>query len=312
MAITNHERIGKGLELLKSGLGPFVEREFMAATKSGSVHMDSIRKYAEDPILANKPIGEWDASAQLKLMWDTWHDVFKKILGHSERSLVSEIRDWRNKWAHQQTISSDDADRALDSMERLLTAVSAPQAEDVRRMKLELRRTVADEQARGERRKSAGIAIEGQVSGHIKPWREVITPHGDVASGQYQQAEFAADLWQVYLDEGSDEYRNPVEFYRRTFLTNSLSNLLVGAMRRISRGGGDPVVQLQTNFGGGKTHSMLALFHLFSGIKPTELAGIEELMQRQTSRACPRPTARYWWVRRSHPATHPSNLMVLR
>ena len=63
-----------------------------------------------------------------------------------------------------------------------------------------------------------------------EPWREVITPHADVASGRYQQAEFAADLWQVYLKEGSDEYRNPSEFFRRTFLTASLTKLLGSAM----------------------------------------------------------------------------------
>ena len=49
-----------------------------------------------------------------------------------------------------------------------------------------------------------------------------MTPHPDVASGRYQQAEFAADLWQVHLGEGTDEYRNPVEFFRRTYLTESL------------------------------------------------------------------------------------------
>ena len=91
-----------------------------------------------------------------------------------------------------------------------------------------------------------------------------MTPHKDVASGRYQQAEFAADLWQVHLGEGSDEYRNPAEFFRRTYLTESLKRLLVGAVQRLAGQGGDPVVQLQTNFGGGKTHSMLALYHLFS------------------------------------------------
>jgi predicted AAA+ superfamily ATPase len=110
------------------------------------------------------------------------------------------------------------------------------------------------------------------VTGSLKPWREVVMPHDDVASGRYQQAEFAADLWQVHLGEGTDEYRNPVEFFRRTYLTESLKEMLVGAVRRLTVGGGDPVVQLQTNFGGGKTHSMLALYHLFSGIAPTELA----------------------------------------
>lgn len=289
MAITNHERVGKSLELLKVGLAPFVAREVKAAIEAKSLTIDKVRGFAEDPILANKPIESWDASALLKLMWDTWNEVFKKTLGYPDRNLVSEIRNWRNKWAHQETISSDDADRALDSVERLLTSVSATEpADEARKMKLELRRTVADEQARGERRKSAGIAIEGHASATMKPWREVITPHADVASGRYQQAEFAADLWQVYLGEGSDEYRNPSEFFRRTFLTASLSKLLAGAMERLTSNGGDPVVQLQTNFGGGKTHSMLALFHLFSGAKANELPGIEEVMQDAKVKSLPK------------------------
>ncbi|MEI7432418.1 MAG: DUF499 domain-containing protein, partial [Betaproteobacteria bacterium] len=96
--------------------------------------------------------------------------------------------------------------------------------------------------------------------------------------GRYQQAEFAADLWQVHLGEGTDEYRDPVEFFRRTYLTESLKEMLIGAVRRMTQGGGDPVVQLQTNFGGGKTHSMLALYHLFSGVPPTELAGVDTIL----------------------------------
>ncbi|CAG0932494.1 MAG: ATP-binding protein [Rhodocyclaceae bacterium] len=279
MAITNHERVGKALELLKAGLGPFVEREIKSAVATNALSMQKVKSFVEDPILANKSIGEWDAAALLKLMWETWNEVFRKTLGFSERSLVSETRDWRNKWAHQETFSSDDTDRALDSVERLLTAVSAGQADEVRRMKLELRRLVADEQARGERRKSVGAAIESAAAANLNPWREVITPHKDVASGNYQQAEFAADLWQVHLGEGTDEYRNPVEFFRRTYLTESLKNLLISGIRRIAGTGGDPVVQLQTNFGGGKTHSMLALYHLFSGVKSSELVGIEEVMQ---------------------------------
>ena len=107
----------------------------------------------------------------------------------------------------------------------------------------------------------------------------MVTPHRDVASGRYQQAEFAADLWQVHLGEGTDEYRDPVEFFRRTYLTESLKAMLVGAVRRLAGRGGDPVMQLQTNFGGGKTHAMLALYHLFSGIAPSELPGIDAVMQ---------------------------------
>jgi predicted AAA+ superfamily ATPase len=160
----------------------------------------------------------------------------------------------------------------------LLIAISASQSDDVDKMKMELLSQRFDEQARGEKRKSASIAIESGVMATLKPWREVVMPHEDVASGRYQQAEFAADLWQVHLGEGTDEYRNPVEFFRRTYLTESLKEMLMGAVRRLTDGSADPVVQLQTNFGGGKTHSMLALYHLFSGANPTELAGVDAIL----------------------------------
>ena len=286
MAITNHDRVGKAIDFVKQGLGPFVEREFRNAYKDRA-SAEAARYLGEDRLLANKAIGEWDAAALLKLMWDTWNEVFRRTLGPAERSLVSELRDLRNKWAHQQSFSSDDAYRALDSAGRLLTAVSAPQADEIDKMKMELLRLRFDEQVRTEKRKSAGTAIEGTAAANLKPWREVVTPHKDVASGRYQQAEFAADLWQVHLGEGTDEYKKPVEFFRRTYLTESLKRMLIGAVQRISGQGGDPVVQLQTNFGGGKTHSMLALYHLFSGTPPSELAGIDAVLQEANTDKLP-------------------------
>jgi predicted AAA+ superfamily ATPase len=289
MAITNYERVGKAMELLKAGLAPFVEREFKNLYK-GRALVEAQRFMTSERLEANRPFAAWDAAVLLRLMWDAWNDVFRKTLGQAERSLVSELRDVRNKWAHQEPFSGDDADRALDSTERLLTAVSASQADEVRKVKMELRRTIFDEQARSERRRSSGTAIESAVAGNLKPWREVVTPHRDVASGRYQQAEFAADLWQVHLGEGTDEYRHPVEFFRRTYLTESLKRLLVGAVQRLAGQGGDPVVQLQTNFGGGKTHSMLALYHLFSGTAPSELPGIDGVMQDTGAKTL--PTAR--------------------
>src|SRR5437667_9054552 len=144
---------------------------------------------------------------------------------------------------------------------------------------MELLRVRFDEQVRSEKRRTAGTAIESVATGNLKPWREVVNPHKDVASGRYQQAEFAADLWQVHVGEGSDEYKKPIEFFRRTYLTESLKRLLTDAVRRLASEDGDPVVQLQTNFGGGKTHSMLALYHLFSGTSTKDLAGIDAVLQ---------------------------------
>ncbi len=278
MAVTNRERVEKALDLLKAGLGPFVDREVKNAIKAKRLDEYGFHHFHDDPKLKGKPVADWDVSALFKLMLDTWNDVFRQTLGNSDRSLVFEMRDWRNDWAHQERFNSDDTDRALDSAERLLTAVSAPQTDEVNRMKMELRRLVMDEQVRGEKRRVVGTLIESAGAGALKPWRDVAMPHADVATGGYQQAEFAADLWQVHLGEGSDEYRDPREFFRRTYLTESLRRLLEGAARRLAGKGSDPVVQLQTNFGGGKTHSMLALYHLFSGIAPGKLEGMDEVL----------------------------------
>src|SRR5947208_9883154 len=279
MAITNHERVGKGLELLKAGLRPFVEREFKSTYKDRAA-AEAARFMGETRLNTQRPIGDWDAAALLKLMWDSWNDIFRKTLGPAERSLLSELRDHRNKWAHQQTFTGDDAYRALDSAGRLLTAVSAEQAREVERTKQELLRVRFEEQARSERRKVAVAPVEGRPAAGLRPWREVITPHPDVASGRYQQAEFAADLGQVHRGEGADEYREPREFFQRTFLTEGLRHLLTNALLRLETNAGDPVVELQTNFGGGKTHSMLALYHLVSGVPVSDLSGIEPVLQK--------------------------------
>jgi predicted AAA+ superfamily ATPase len=277
MAVTNNDRITRMMELLQLGLKPFVEREL--TSHFGKYWITEVSKNWKNELSwQDDDTPHLDSAVLLRLMWEQWNDVFKKTLGFNERSWVSELRGVRNKWAHQERFSSDDTYRALDTAERLLAAMGAPQSEELERMKLALLRQRFDEQARTGTR-TIGGALETPVTGVLKPWREVVTPHVDVAGGRYQQAEFAADLWQVHLGEGSDEYRNPVEFFRRTYLTASLTQLLVGAIQRLSGNGGDPVVQLQTNFGGGKTHSMLALYHLFGGARPAELSGIDAVIQ---------------------------------
>ncbi|MCS6799994.1 MAG: DUF499 domain-containing protein [Myxococcota bacterium] len=277
MALTNHDRVGKAMDLLRQGLSPFIERELKNVYKE-QAPAHAGRFMGEDRLLADKPLAQWDAAALLALMGNAWDEVFGRTLGPAELLWVRELQHVYSRWAEQQTFSSDDAYRALDSTSRLLTAVSAPEAQEAERLKTELLRVRFDEQVRNQMRKSVGTAIESPVAGRLKPWREVVTPHDDVASGRYQQAEFAADLWQVHIGEGSDEYKNPAEFFRRTYLTESLKRLLVGAVQRLSGVGGDPVVQLQTNFGGGKTHSMLALYHLFSGAAPGELVGVDAVL----------------------------------
>lgn len=279
MAISNHERVRRSLELLNKGLLPFIEREMKAA------HGDRWIQVAQQTLgdirhqQGRKDGPKWDTQAILSVMWDNWNTVFNKVLSQSERTLVSELKSIRNKWAHQESFSTDDTYRAIDSIGRLLISVSAAEeAAEMERQKQEILRIRFDEQRKKEEQKAAVAPIEGRPMAGLKPWREIITPHPDVASGRYQQAEFAADLSQVYRGEGSDEYRDPREFFSRTFFTEGLKQLLTTALRRINDSGGDPVVELHTNFGGGKTHSMLALYHMFSGVDFTDLPGVDSVL----------------------------------
>ncbi len=97
----------------------------------------------------------------------------------------------------------------------------------------------------------------------LRPWREVIRPNEDVTEGRFRQAEFAASLQRVYDGRARDsEYGNPVSFFNRTYITPGMRALLVNTVKRLNGSGGDPVIQTKTGFGGGKTHSLIALYHL--------------------------------------------------
>ncbi len=287
MAKSNRDRVDAALQVLNTGMMPFFERELRA------VYGDNWETEARSGTTGIRPPqgrlamargGDsfgWDTTAILSAIDAQWQRVFKEKLDRSDRTLVFELRDARNRWAHQEAFSTDDTYRVLDSVHRLLLAVSAgDEAAEIDRQRQELLRLKFAEQSRSETRKIAGQATEGNPKAGLQPWREIVEPHRDVTSGGYQNAEFAADLWRVHnqKDEVAPEYGNAIEFFRRTYLTQGLTNLLTNAVKRLTRNQGDPVVALQTNFGGGKTHSMLALYHLFGQTDAGALPNVDELL----------------------------------
>src|SRR5690606_28334715 len=96
----------------------------------------------------------------------------------------------------------------------------------------------------------------------LKPWREIARPHKDVLEGSFKQSEFAADITQVAKGTAPEEYQDAEKFFARTYITEGMRLLLMSVAQRLAGQGGDPVIQLQTAFGGGKTHTMLAVYHL--------------------------------------------------
>lgn len=284
MAKKNNELIGTGLDLLRKALAPYVKRQLTAVYKEKWWGLGAEPHVGRMPDLKNKlakakdddaRLEVLDIAALLTIINNAWGDAFQLDLGKAGRSYVNELGDIRNKWAHQDTFSLEDTHRVFDTMTRLLEMVAAPErvetAEMARKIMLEI-----NEQDKASQ--PALIQTASGASASLKPWREIATPHPDVASGKFQQAEFAADLFQVITGRASEEYANPKEFFRRTYFTEGLSQLLGRAWLRLSGSGGDPVVELQTNFGGGKTHSLLALYHLFGGkAKKADITGLENI-----------------------------------
>ncbi|MFQ6061436.1 MAG: ATP-binding protein, partial [Thermoplasmata archaeon] len=95
----------------------------------------------------------------------------------------------------------------------------------------------------------------------LPSWWQVATPHKDIREGRLSESIFAADLGDVVRGEAPMEYQDPVIFFQKTYLTKGLRNLLENILDRLGNGKGDPVIQLQTPFGGGKTHALLSLYH---------------------------------------------------
>jgi predicted AAA+ superfamily ATPase len=261
MTQSRRNRVTEALDLLAKGLGPYVDRMMRARSEDGQ---GWFRQWQQRE---RRPVSMQDPAFQLRVMADTWDAVFRGELPRSARNLVDELREVRNREAHRNEFSIDDAYRALDSMERLLAYIGAPEATELGRAKNDLLPL--------RHRGNGGVATEevlvkSRLTG-LKPWREVVDPHEDVLRGQFSVAEFAADLYQVSIGQGSAEYADQAEFFDRTYLTSGLRGLLVSAARRLAGTGGNPIIDLQTTFGGGKTHSEIALWHLFSGTPVDEL-----------------------------------------
>jgi len=123
MAKTARQHVFDGMETLPDGLVPFVEERLRNALKTrwrveATNRVPNLRATADGRI-------SWDQQGLLKTMTVFWKNAFATVLGHAERSYVSELLEVRNRLAHNDAFTHDDAERALDTMRRLLEAVGA-------------------------------------------------------------------------------------------------------------------------------------------------------------------------------------------
>ena len=219
-----------------------------------------------------------DIQACCNVVERNWNNIFIHALSKKARSWNKLVQAARNDISHMGAGDYPDADTtsALDNIARLAGEMDQ---ETMAKIQALYRKhlygheggstvspvgAISASPAATPAAKPAGVMQTTPVTG-LKSWRDIIEPHPDVAQGRYKNAEFAADLAQVARGEGAYEYRDPVEFFSRTYVTEGMKGLLIQALRRVGGLDGEPVIQLKTAFGGGKTHSMLALYHLLRG-----------------------------------------------
>jgi predicted AAA+ superfamily ATPase len=277
MAKSNRQRVDDVLQLVGLGLRPFVEGELSRIYPGDDWAGDAAARGNWSHEKAGKKPNPDDEDFLCWVVINHWQNVFRKVLGPIERGYITELREARGRFAHREGFTMDATARVCDTAYLLLSSIGAPEASQVDEIRTEVQRLRFEEKRPATTQALPGMDVG--ANGGLKPWRDVIEPHEDVATGRYQQAEFAADLAQVQRGGGLPEYRDPVEFFRRTFLTRGLRDLLIQTMRRLSGSGGEPVIDLLTNFGGGKTHSLLAVYHLCDQqVTPDSLPGIDSLL----------------------------------
>ena len=235
-------------------------------------------------------IDSMDIATCLRLIDWKWSDVFRTKLSIDYRTWSKELMGVRNDTAHigQQDLEARYAERALDTMALLSEAFGDTEVtEEIRALYRTVRYGSADGSAAAtntapvQGKKDAAGVLHRNVGQNLPSWRTVMQPHPDVAEGRYRAAEFAADLAQVSRGEGAIEYRDPVEFFNRTYITEGMAGLLTESLQRISGKGGEPVIQLKTAFGGGKTHSMLALYHIVrGGVTADRIPALKPIFER--------------------------------
>lgn len=298
----NRELITKALEILRDVMAPYlcdtIHRKIPDYTRDDTLWWEEAvvpfsTTFAQNQadLLRLKTLSDrvdaLDIQACCNVLEKNWPNLFVHLMNKKARSWNKLVQDARNDVSHigGTDLTDQETASALDNIGLLAGQMSEKAQAEIQA----LYRThvygsehgsMASSAANAEpTAKSFGVMQTTSMAG-LPSWRKVIEPHPDVAQGRYKNAEFAADLDQVARGEGAYEYRDPVEFFSRTYVTEGMKGLLVQALRRVADKDGEPVIQLKTAFGGGKTHSMLALYHLMRGRAPkSKLPNIQEVLK---------------------------------
>lgn len=270
----NRDALSDALDIYRDAMRPFIVR-YLKQVKgkrveeviSNSLNDRQAEQFRQTLAQGNSVEDAIDINDFPHLVSRQWHAVFGRVFKEDKtvQSLLWMIVTVRNEVAHPNTRDMD-AEYARSRLYDIADVLGRINASDAKREVEGIRDRLVSEAAPREtpaESENAKPARKPRSSIDLKAWRDVMPPSSDVALGTFQEAEFAADLQQVHDGRAlASEYGNPVNFFRQTYITPGIRTLLVNALKRLSGNGGDPVIQTKTGFGGGKTHSLIALYHL--------------------------------------------------
>ena len=200
-------------------------------------------------------------------------DLLRDDFGRKTNNLPTyfgEIAEVRNHSSHFQTMEEFDVNRAFDNM---LIVARQLQMQELEEEIERLRRPEADTEP------TAGSATVDD--GDTLPWFKNVRPHLDIRQGNLDESVFAANLAEVALGNGREVYRDPATFFSKTYFTQGLKTVARRVVRSLNGGEAaeNRVISLQTGFGGGKTHSLISLFHIArQGRRLTDLSSTQDLL----------------------------------
>ncbi len=203
-----------------------------------------------------------------------YKDLLKADFGRETNKLATRLEtiyDSRNKLAHFQELTEDDFAETFIQMKNIARSIKMHELEE----------ELVELQSGQAKEKPIATSSKEIKEGKTIPWFQNVIPHPDIRQGRLDESVFAANLAEVALGNGREIYNNPVVFFSKTYFTSGLKNVARTVIRGLN-GTGDAdnrVINLQTGFGGGKTHTLISLFHICKwGKRVSESSNVRDLI----------------------------------
>lgn len=263
-----------------------------------SIFLDAMRLFAVSVIQKSYPDKSWEEKFYSRLSSDkqkTWNLAAKQgstplnridygniaafatnfreelnsQIGRDETrrltNCLQEIRDIRNKCNHFQKLDEEQVDRAYSNMKYVGRLLKMDElCTEIKNISEEKDQPKPETQQKTESVSTPQDDTElVDNNGPITAWFNNVTPHYDIRNGELDESIFAANINEVVLGTAPEVYLTPSMFFAKTYITDGLRNISTRVVKALNgQETENRVISLQTGFGGGKTHTLISLYHV--------------------------------------------------